>query len=389
VAAISIADALRRQGATVTVVGTVTAKPGLFDADSQRVTIQDATAAIMVRLPADFAAHVGRRLSVTGEVGTYYGAPQLRATRSVDEGAAPVVATDVRSAPIAPGIEWRLVTVSGKIESVHRDGDSWRAELALLGGSVPIVGLARSGIASTVLEAGRVATITGIVKRAYPTASDQRLAIVPRSAADIRLGAAQPTGRPAGSRPKPRTSPRPSAVVGNSGSAAPSAGRPSPRGGDVPLADLAAHRGAAIRVGGAVLRIDGRLVVLADSSGSATLELVGRAAPLAARLDVDDLVNATGTVVASPAGLRLQIDDPANLVRIPAPGQATYAQASSSITADDYRLPDDQLATTSAPPTAATVVFLVILATSVVLVIGALAWRLGWPNRLLSRWRRI
>ena len=35
-----------------------------------------------------------------------------------------------------------------------------------------------------------MATITGIVRRAWPTASDQRFAIVPRSPDDVRLGPA-------------------------------------------------------------------------------------------------------------------------------------------------------------------------------------------------------
>jgi len=388
-AAISIADALRRPGATVTVTGTVTTKAGLLDADGQRVTLQDGTAAILVRLPQDFATQVGRRLGVTGEVGTYYGAPQLTATRATNEGAASPAVTDLHAAPIPPSLEWRLVTVSGTIESVHRDGDAWRAELTLPGGGVPIVGLARSGIASTALEAGRAATITGIVKRAYPTASDQRLAIVPRSAADIRLGAAQQTGRPAGSSPKPGTTTPPTGDAGHPNGASPSAGRPSPRGGDVPLAALSAYQGTTVRVGGAVTGIDGALIVLADSSGSATLELVGRAAPLAATLAVDDLVNATGTVVADGDGLRVVIDDPAKLDRFPAPGQSTHSAASSSITADDYRPPDNHLAAANPAPSGPIVAFLVVLGMSVLLVVGALAIRLGWPNRILSRLRRI
>jgi len=142
-------------------------------------------------------------------------------------------------------------------------------------------------------------------------------------------------------------------------------------------------------VGGAVTGIDGALIVLADSSGSATLELVGRAAPLAATLAVDDLVNATGTVVADGDGLRVVIDDPAKLDRFPAPGQSTHSAASSSITADDYRPPDNHLAAANPAPSGPIVAFLVVLGMSVLLVVGALAIRLGWPNRILSRLRRI
>jgi hypothetical protein len=163
----------------------------------------------------------------------------------------------------------------------------------------------------------------------------------------------------------------------------------------VPLADLAAHQGATIRVGGAVTSIKGTLIVLADSSGSATLQLVGRAAPLAATLKTDDLVNATGLVLASAADLRVVIDDPANLARLPAPGQTTQpdlsapSDASSSISADDYRPPGGHLAAANPAPSAPIGAFVIILGMSVLLVFGALAWKLGWSNRILSRWRRI
>ena len=49
-----------------------------------------------------------------------------------------------------------------------------------------------SGIASTDLAVGRAATVIGIVKRPYPTATDRRFAIVPRQRADIVLGKAVP-----------------------------------------------------------------------------------------------------------------------------------------------------------------------------------------------------
>ena len=45
---------------------------------------------------------------------------------------------------------------------------------------IAIAGLAGSGIPSTALIEGRQATVTGIVKRAYPTATDQRFSVVPR-----------------------------------------------------------------------------------------------------------------------------------------------------------------------------------------------------------------
>ena len=70
-----------------------------------------------------------------------------------------------------------------RITRVERDGDAWRAEASLgAAGTLPIVGLARSGIPADALEEGRNATITGIVKRAHPSATDQRFGIAPREA---------------------------------------------------------------------------------------------------------------------------------------------------------------------------------------------------------------
>ena len=308
---ISIAEALRRQGQTVTVEGTVTVRAGLLDSDALRVTIQDATAALLIRLPSESSAPSGRRMRVTGLMGTYYGAPQLGASQVSLGQAASVTALAVRGAPLSPGLEWRLVTVSGTIENVRRDGDAWRAELTLPGGGVPIVGLERSAIPSTALEAGRVATITGIVKRAFPTASDQRLAVVPRSTTDIRLG------------PAAASSPGLAATLAASGppSAPHATGsiRPEAPAGGVALADVAAHVGATVLVGGTVVALDGPTVTIEDATASAVVRLVGDAAPLARLMTIGDLVNAAGRVERSvAAGLHVVVDDPSRVSILPA-----------------------------------------------------------------------
>ncbi|MEO8626257.1 MAG: lamin tail domain-containing protein, partial [Candidatus Limnocylindrales bacterium] len=376
--AIAISAAISSIGGAVTVSGVVTTRPGLLDSDAQRVTLQDATGAILVRLPQDFDTQPGRRLTVSGVVGTYYGAPQLTAAQATDQGAAQPDATDLRAAPISPALEWRLVTVSGTVESVHRDGAAWRAELTLNTGGIPIVGLDRSGIASTALEAGRKATITGIVKRAYPTASDQRLQIVPRSIADISLGGAQASDRPTGPTPRPATTPRPTATgLGHAGGASQSPlGNDVPLGRDVPLAELPLHKGAQVRVGGAVTQIYGNVIILADSSGSATLELIGLAAPLAESLRVGDLVNATG-IVGSDA--HLTVSDPHDFQRV---GAAASSDAPQSIDAVDYQPQTHQIEVAQPAQIGPLVAFLAILGLTVVVVVGALAVKLGWATRL-------
>ena len=83
-----------------------------------------------------------------------------------------------RSAPD----EWQLVAVTVRLLDVARDGDVWRAEATLgAAGDLPIVGLSGSGTSADGLEPGRSARVVGIVKRAHPSASDQRFAIAPRS----------------------------------------------------------------------------------------------------------------------------------------------------------------------------------------------------------------
>lgn len=141
-----IAEALRR-GGLATVEGTVTAPAGLLDGDGRRVTIQDASGAVLIRLPeGERPASVGSALRVTGTVGTYYGAPQLE----VDEPPTPLGRRDIApqklQRPPAASDEWRLVSVEGLVTDVSRSGTAWRAELSLGGqGSLPVAGIAASG----------------------------------------------------------------------------------------------------------------------------------------------------------------------------------------------------------------------------------------------------
>ncbi len=185
---VKIADAT--VGETVVIVGTVTSKAGLVDPEGRRVAVQDASGAILVRYPSDTTpARVGSVIRAVGEVGTWFGARQIEAekeprrkrTRSVR-------AANLRRPPVESD-EWRLVRVSVRISDVERSGDTWRAEAELASGStLPIIGLAGSGIDGGLLEDGRKARVTGLVKRAHPSATDQRFAVAPRSRKDIRLG---------------------------------------------------------------------------------------------------------------------------------------------------------------------------------------------------------
>ncbi len=149
-------------GRTVTIVGVVTSKAGFIDSEGRRVTVQDRSGAILVRYPADTRpANVGQLIRATGEVDTWYDALQLEAlTAPRLKGHARIAPTTLRRPPSAAD-EWRLVSVTVRITDIERDGDTWRAEAELAaGGTLPIVGLAGSGIDPEPLQPGRWAHIS-------------------------------------------------------------------------------------------------------------------------------------------------------------------------------------------------------------------------------------
>ncbi len=296
---VPIAQARTRGHGTVTIEATVTTSPGFIDRDTRRVVVQDASGAILLFLPANGPAlKIGDGVRATGQVGTRAGAPHFVATTAtvLAHGAAP--APRPLSAAPAAADEWRLVRASGRVLSVRRYGATWRAEIRLAGGAfVAIQGIASSGVPSTALVEGRDATITGIVRRPSSGTSDQRLAVLPRSSADVALG---PASRPA-----------PSAAAAGVTSHAATDGK---RGGglagpvsgaagvgtapalDVDLAELGAHVGELVRVGGLVsaVRIDG--VTLDDGTAVGDVRLDGDAASLLPSIEPGEALNVTGTI---------------------------------------------------------------------------------------------
>ena len=181
-------------GESLTIVGTVTSAAGFIDSEGRRVTVEDSSGAILVRYPDGAApARVGTVIRASGEVGTWYDGRQLEAEEAPRRLRQRSAVPTILHRPPDESDEWQLVAVTVRVLDVERDGDTWRAETTLgAAGDLPIVGLAGSGTSADGLEAGRAARIIGIVKRAHPSASDQRFGIAPRSGHDIELGQLTP-----------------------------------------------------------------------------------------------------------------------------------------------------------------------------------------------------
>ncbi len=317
---VTIAQARTRAHSTVTIEATVTTRPGFIDRDARRVVVQDASGGILLFLPASGpAATIGDRVRVTGQTGTLTRSPRFVATTAtvLGHGAAP--APRVLSAAPTSADEWQLVRVSGHVLDVRRYGATWRAEIRLAGGAfVVIQGTASSGVPSTTLVEGRDATIAGIVRRPASGTSDQRLAVLPRSSADVALG--------------PASGPAPSAASGGATShaardgnrAGGSAGRPAGAAGagtatalDVDLAELDAHVGQLVRVGGLVsaVRIDG--ITLDDGTAVGDVRLEGDAASLLPGIEPGEPLNVAGTVERTTGGTAVVVaGDAAAIARV-------------------------------------------------------------------------
>ncbi|HEY8799857.1 MAG TPA: hypothetical protein VIM20_04605, partial [Candidatus Limnocylindrales bacterium] len=231
------------------------------------------------------------------------------------------------------------VLVRGDVVDIHKLGDRWRGELLVGGQRIPVSGLAGARIPSTTLVEGRTATIVGIVRRPYPSATDRRFAIVPRSPADIKLG-----GAADGDGSKPATGAS-GAGAGSAGGGTGPGGGPGPDAGttgsgtgpsptDIDIAEIRDHVGALVRVGGLVadLRSDG--FGLDDGTAMGRIVLSGPALEQLPLIETGDALNAIGSVEAAPSstdgtGFVVAVTDPAGIIRVGDPVGETPSAAPS------------------------------------------------------------
>ncbi len=299
---VSIATALRITDRDIAIDAVVTAGAKLLDSSGRRIVVQDATGAIEILIPKDTSApSVGSRTRVAGRVGTAYGAPRLRAETLERRGSAAVPAPLRVNGPLTTAHTWRLVSIAGRVDDVSKLGERWRAEIVV--GATKLVVVAQPGarIPSTALAEGRVADIVGIARPAYPSASDKRPSILPRSTADVRQRGVAPSSSPG--------------TVSNTRTGAPTG--PAARASDTvqaDLVDLASLLGSVVRVGGLVvdLRSDG--FMLDDGTAVGRVVLTGAASDWVGLVEPDDAINATGRVEEQVDGEpALVVDDPSAL----------------------------------------------------------------------------
>ncbi len=305
---ISIAAATRTSGRDVAVEGVVTVSASLLDASRRRIVVQDATGAIEVLLPKDVAVPgIGARIRVTGSVGTAYGAPRLRATEVDRRGSAHVPAALRIVGPLTTAHTWRLVAVSGRVESVRKLGERWRAEIAVGAQRHVVVAQPGAHIPITALGEGGTAEVVGVVRPAHPSASDRRPNILPRSTRDVRRGAAgsgaSAADGAAGGRSGPGTDPAattPLAATALGGST------------DADLVDLASLDGSVVRVGGLVVDLGPDGFTLDDGTATGRVILAGPAAEWIDLVEPGDAINVAGRVTAQPDGaFAVVVEDPA------------------------------------------------------------------------------
>jgi lamin tail-like protein len=318
---LSIARALLLDDRDVTVEGVVTVGAALLDSSGRRIVIQDASAAVEVLVPSGSAAPAaGSRLRVSGEMGRAYGAPRLRAdeVRKLGRGAmpAPII---LRRSPTAAH-EWRLARATGIVTTIERSGDRWSAELAVGGQRLLVIGLAGSEIGSSLVVEGRQATVTGIVKRPYPTSSDRRFSLIPRERSDIVLSPESPGARP-------------SDAPGANPSTGPSTPNAAPGElSDVYLDDLARHVGRDVRVGGLIVELGPDGVALDDGTATGWIVLRDSAAAYLPLLERGDAINASGRVERGERGIGVVVRAASGIARVGDPG--TWAGPSAMASPD-------------------------------------------------------
>jgi uncharacterized protein YdeI (BOF family) len=312
-----LASALGDRGSSVDVEATVTAPAGLFDLGGPTITVDDGTAAVAAILPSGAdGPRVGSRIRLVGRVGRWEGGPTVVASRIVLEDELQATQPLAVTGALGPALEWRLVRVCGRIDKLTRAGSRWRAELLVDGQHVIVLGEPAAGVSATGLTAGRMAVVTGIVRRS--TSDSSAFQLLPRSSLDVRLGPAPETLSALGAVSHG------SPAAGTSGSA--SAVAASPR---VDISALAGHVGESVTISGLVVDSDGERATVDDGTGNVRIGGSG-AKEAIALLEPGDAIEVSGVVAQDEAGLIVSVD-PLTMITLSGDGSDDQAVTAPAI----------------------------------------------------------
>ena len=337
-----LATALKTRGGAVDVVAIVTATAGLLDLSGPTVVVDDGTAAAAVILPAAAAVPaVGMQVRVAGKVGRWETGPTVLASSVVALGEVEPPAPRSTAGPLGASLEWRLVRVCGRIEQYVRAGARWRVDMTVDGHEVSALGEPAAAIAIDKTSVGRLAIVTGIVRRS--TSDSTVFQMLPRTAADLQLGpppARSSAGMSGGSAVSATGAIDPGAIAGFADQA-------------VPVSSLASYVSRTVTVAGLVTATDSGTATIDDGTGA--VRLGGRAAAgEIAMLQPGDAIEATGLVIRDTSGLIIEAD-PASLVSLslgpagPADDGAPAVQGSGAVSRATARPPAIPVAIRDAP----------------------------------------
>ena len=209
--------------------------------------------------------------------------------------------------------EWRLVTVRGRIDTVRKLGDRWRAELVVGRDSVVVVGQSGAGIPVASVLTGPIRDRDRHRPSAVPDGDGPAVRDPAARAADVRVDPGSSTGS---GRIRSRRRLRTGLGVG------PGRSRPGPR----PAAassrsapgcrprDLAALAGRTVRVGGLVGDLLPGGFTLDDGTAIGTIVFEGAAPDLLPLIEPGDAINVVGRVESTDRWLDRRGQDPAGVV---------------------------------------------------------------------------
>jgi hypothetical protein len=299
-----LASAIGTRGAAVDVEATTTATAGLLDIGSPTIVVDDGTAAVAVVLPAGAdVPHVGMRVRVTGTVGTWESGPTVLASQVLVQGELQAVGPRPVAGPLDGSLEWQLVQVCGRVDRVTRAGSRWRADLTVDGHPVVVLGEPAAAITVATTAVGRLAAVTGIVRRS--TSDSKAFQLLPRTVLDFHLGPAPDAlGGAAVQRP-----------AGSSGAASMSLSYAGAAPRSVGIDSLAAYLGRSATIAGLVTATTSGTVTIDDGTGE--VRVGGHSAATAIEmLEPGDAIEVTGLVQSDDRGLIIEAD-PDSIIDLP------------------------------------------------------------------------